>query len=520
MEGQGFWMWSYHHKPKENFVSDVNNTNLSEQQIHDFDTKSYEELHKPSSSFKSRDDYLNHELQIMKPKRWKMNLPFRDYRFEFEDTIPAMAGTIGKIVMVGAMAAAFAAPLGLSDAFVLENVRYEMLIASIFILVLSGFLLPTSNLPGTHGPLLPLIPIVVAAGGHPLAFGVLIGVFGLILALSKGGSMMANLTSNGVAGGLLLYLGFVGTTGQVNAIIKWAESIDKPHVAFIIILATIILYALLEHWKKRWLAVPVGCLMAGLIAFALGAPFEFKTGPGLPPLNPMYWWGENTGWTLGLPDLKSFIVVFPFAVLAVAMWSPDFLGHQVFQKICYPERSERTHMDIDDTMLTCSVRQAAGSILGGANFTSSWGTYIVPAAIAKRPIPAGAILTAVFCIVASVWGYPMDLAIWPPVLRVALIVAVFVPLLEAGMEMTRKGKTTQSAAVVIFSSALVNPVFGWSLTMLLDNLGLIGDKQRSIDLGLSGRVVIPLVGFIVLCLAMGAVGMFPGIPAFLPQFRV
>lgn len=120
----------------------------------------------------------------------------------------------------------------------------------------------------------------------------------------------------------------------------------------------------------------------------------------------MYWWGEDTGWTLDLSDLKAYIVAFPFAVLAVAMWSPDFLGHQVFQKISYPPRSERTYMNIDDTMISCSVRQAVGSALGGANFTSSWGTYIVPAAIAKRPIPAGAILTAVFCIVAAIWGYP------------------------------------------------------------------------------------------------------------------
>lgn len=498
-------------------MSEINTTTVDDSETLD---KSYRELHKPSSSFKSRNDYLNHELQIMQPKRWRPNLPFRDYRFELEDTIPAMAGVIGKIVMVGAMAAAFAAPLGLGEAFVLENVRYEMLIASVFILLLSGFLLPTSNLAGTHGPLIPLIPLVVAAGGHPLAFGLLIGIFGILLAIFKGGSLLARLTSNGVAGGLLLYLGFVGLISQVKKMMTWANDIGLPHIAFVIILATIIMYALLEHWQKRWLAVPIGCFLAGIIAFALGAPFEFKTGPGLPPLSPTYWWGETTGWTLGLPDLKSFVVVFPFAVLAVAMWSPDFLGHQVFQKISYPERSERTHMNIDDTMIGCSARQAVGSLLGGANFTSSWGTYIVPAAIAKRPIPAGAVLTALFCIIASVWGYPMDLAIWQPVLSVALIVAVFVPLLEAGMEMTRKGKTTQSAAIVVFASALVNPVFGWSLTMMLDNLGLIGDKQRSVELGLSGRVIIPLVGFIILCVIMAAVGMFPGIPAALPQFRV
>lgn len=497
-------------------MSDVN-SNWSDDEM---SSKSYQELHKPSSSFASRDAYLNHELQIMKPKRWTINLPFRDYRFEFEDAIPAMAGTIGKIVMVGAMAAAFATPLGLGDAFILENVRYELLIASIIVLLFSGLFLPTSNLPGTHGPLIPLIPLVVTAGGHPLAFGLLIGIFGILLAVFKGGSLLARLTSNGVAGGLLLYLGFVGLIGQVKNMNAWASNLGLPHISFIIILATIVMYALLEHWQKRWLAVPVGCALAGILAFALGAPFEFKTAPGLPPMSPAYWWGESTGWSLGLPDFKSFVVVFPFAVLAVAMWSPDFLGHQVFQKISYPERSERTHMNIDDTMVVCSLRQAVGSALGGANFTSSWGTYIVPAAIAKRPIPAGAILTATFCIIASLWGYPMDLAVWQPVLSTALIVAVFVPLLEAGMEMTRKGKTTQSAAIVVFASALVNPVFGWSLTMMLDNLGLIGDKERSRELGLSGRVIIPLAGFVILCAIMAAVGMFPGIPALLPQFRV
>ena len=480
---------------------------------------SYVEKHKPSSSFNTREEYLEHELQIMEPKRWRPNLPFRDYRFEIEDTIPAMAGTIGKVVMVGAIAATFAGPLGLSDSFVLENVRYELLIVSIFIILFSGFLLPTANLAGTHGPLIPLIPIVVAAGGHPMAFGLLIGAFGLLLAISKGGSMLANLTSKGVCGGLLLYLGFMGTTSQITKLFAWAEGIGMTHIAFVVILCTIVLYALLEHWKKRWLAVPLSCLMGGTLAFAMGAPFEFKTGPGFPNMNPAYWWGDNTGWMLGLPTVESFIVVLPFAILAVAMWSPDFLGHQVFQKISYPERTEKVHMNIDDTMTSASIRQTFGSLLGGANFTSSWGTYIVPAAIAKRPIPAGALLTALFCIIAGLWGYPMDLAIWQPVLCVALVVGVFIPLLEAGMEMTRVGKTTQSAAIVVFASALVNPAFGWSLTMLLDNLGLVGCKERSSELSHMSRWIIPLVMFVVLTSVMAAVGMLPGIPALITSFR-
>lgn len=32
--------------------------------------KSYSELHRPASEFASRSDYLDHELQIMKPRRF------------------------------------------------------------------------------------------------------------------------------------------------------------------------------------------------------------------------------------------------------------------------------------------------------------------------------------------------------------------------------------------------------------------------------------------------------------------
>jgi hypothetical protein len=96
---------------------------------------------------------------------------------------------------------------------------------------------------------------------------------------------------------------------------------------------------------------------------------------------------------------------------------------------------------------------------------------------------------------------------------------VFIPLLEAGMEMTREGKTTQSAAIVVFASSLVNPAFGWSLTMLLDNLGLIGCKARSAELTRMSRWIIPLAMFVILTSVMAMVGMLPGIPALLTSFR-
>ncbi|WP_205341939.1 DUF3360 family protein [Denitrificimonas caeni] len=484
------------------------------------DSQSYRALHRPRTEFASRQAYLEHELTIMSPRRWRMNLPFRDYRFEAEDWVPAMAATIGKIVMVAAIVAAFAGPLGLSNAFVIENARYEMLIAALlFVVLFSGFLIPTANLAGTHGPLIPLVPIIVASGGHPMALGIMIGILGFILGVFKGGSLLARLTSDGVCGGLLLFLGFIGMTSQIKNLYAWADGFDMGYIAFTVVLATIIMYAYLEHIGKRWLAIPLGAVLAAVIAFALGAPFEFSTEPGLPNLNPAYWWGAETGWKLGLPELHHFIAVAPFAVLAIAMWSPDFLGHRAFQHLNYPKNAKKVIMNIDDTMCVAAARQVVGTALGGGNIASSWGTYIVPAAIAKRPIPAGAVLTGLLCVVAAVWGYPMDLAIWPPVLSVALIVGVYLPLLEAGMQMTREGKTSQSAAIVIFSSALVNPVFGWSLTVLLDNIGIIGDKERGQKMTRTDRWIIPSIVFILLCTVMAGIGMFPGIPALLDSFR-
>lgn len=480
----------------------------------------YASMCRPRSSFASRNEYLEHELQVMSPRRWRPNLPFRDYRFEWEDLVPGMAATIGKIVMVAAIVGAFAAPLGLDSAFVIENVRFELLIAAVlFVILISGFLNPSANLAGTHGPLIPLVPLIVASGGHPMALGLLVGVFGFLLGITKGGSLLAKLTSNGVCGGLLLYLGFIGISGQVQKMFTWAEGFDMGYLAFIVLVATIAMYAWLEHIQKRWLAIPLGAGMAAAIALIMGAPFEFTTQPGMPNLSPSYWWGENTGWQLGWPDWSHFVAVLPFAVLAVAMWSPDFLGHQVFQKISYPEKTEKVRMNIDDTMMAASARQAVGSFLGGGNISSSWGTYIIPASIARRPIPAGAVVTGVLCIIAALWGYPMDLAVWPPVLSVALIVGVFLPLMEAGMQMTREGKTTQSAAMVVISSVLVNPVFGWSFAMLLDNIGLIGCKSRAQELGKRGRWIIPGITFALLCTVMAIIGMFPGVPALLDTFN-
>ncbi|RCU50936.1 MULTISPECIES: DUF3360 family protein [Corallincola] len=476
--------------------------------------KFYRDMRRKAQDFESREEFLNHDLKIMSFRRWGIHLPFRDYSIEIEDWVPALAATIGKVVMVAAMVAAFAAEFGLSPEFVAENVRYELLIAgALFVILFSAILNPNANLAGTHGPMIPLIPLIAAAGGHPLALGIMVCVFGLILAYTKGGSKLMTLTGVGVRGGLLIYLGAFGLMGQINKTEAWASSTDQGYIGFAVIGVTVLVYAYLAKIGKRWLAIPLCSALAGIVAFGLGADFAFSSEPGLPHFSPLYWWGEDTGWQLGWPSLNHFIAVMPFALLAVAMWSPDYLGHRVFQELNYPKEAKGVLMDVDDTMVGASIRQGVGSFLGGGNLASSWGTYMIPAAIAKRPIPGGALLTGILCILAAVLGYPMDLAMWEPVLRVALIVGVFLPLLEAGMQMIHKHKDSLSAGICIFACAFVNPVFGWATTMLLDNMGLIGDHERAKELSAKDKYLIPGLAFVVCVGSLAVVGQLPGIPA-------
>ncbi len=80
---------------------------------------------------------------------------------------------------------------------------------------------------------------------------------------------------------------------QVKALFDRANGMDMGYVAFAVILSTVLMYALLARWQ------------------------------------------------MGMPELSHFIAVAPFAVLAVAMRSPDFMGAPCFSGVELPGKGQQ-----------------------------------------------------------------------------------------------------------------------------------------------------------------------------------
>lgn len=77
----------------------------------------------------------------------------------------------------------------------------------------------------------------------------------------------------------------------------------------------------------------------------------------------------------------------------------------------------------------------------------------------------------------------------------------------SGYANDQKHQRFTSSRYLYFRFSGSKPVLAWALTMLLDNNGLIGDKERAAKLSFIDKVVIP-GGVLIICLiAMLAVGM-------------
>ncbi|MEG6586766.1 DUF3360 family protein [Dendrosporobacter sp. 1207_IL3150] len=424
-----------------------------------------------------RKDLLEKDLLSYNPKRWRINIPFKDYSFKVEDFVPALSGAIGKVAIVAAFAVAWSKGFGITDpSFVTENVRLEIVLGSILTLILCAFLNPYAGPPGTLAPLIPIIPLMVVSGVHPLPLGIMIGLIGLVIASFNWFSKIVQINGTGTKGGVILLFGFMGITSSLDTLRSWSIIQGSPDIFTILIVAGVVLFLILNKLKLRWLIIPICAAAALVISASFGIYPAFKTGAGLPTIDASLWWNEKWGIGWGL-SASNFISALPFAILAVVMWPIDAVAIKTIQENNYPKEAKKAVFDMNDTYLIVALRNIIGVVLGGGQVAAVWRSFMIPLGMVKRPIGASAFLLGVVGIAFGLLGFPIDIAVFPPLLGLVLIFGVYLPLVEVGLDTIKSTAEIQIAAVCFIIGIAVNPVIGWIAAVLIENFKLISASE-------------------------------------------
>lgn len=454
-----------------------------------------------------RTKQLLHDLTQFGVAKRRPFLPFRDYSVRLEDMIPAFSGVVGKISLVAAFAMAWTLALGIEDAsFVTENVRLELIVGGILALIFTTFLSLRAAPAGTLAPLIPLIPAMAASGVHPLPLALLVGVAGFILARLRLFGRLSQLNGVGTRAGMMLLFGWMGLSGSLDKLWLWTYGREsKGQILFVLLLVGGgALYLLVVVVKKRWLMIPLAAVFALVISYFFGAMPDLHTLPGLPVLNPSVWWETRWGLGFGMEPM-AFVPAIPYALLILLLWPTDAIAVQLLQEKNYPDDARSAIMDMDDTFTGVAIRNIVGSLLGGAQMAAVWRSFMIPLAVIRRPIAGASFFLAIFAVAVGLLGYPIDIAIFPPLVWLVLILGVFLPMLEGTIRLLRRPGPVMTAILCLAAGILIHPIIGWSLSMAVENLLV---RARDPSLPAIGRrektltVVISAVGILTFLLAI------------------
>lgn len=427
---------------------------------------------------KHHTDELEADLNAYNPKQWGINLPFRDFRIRREDIIPALAGAIGKISLVAAFAMAWATGLGISDpSFVTENVRLEIVVASVFALIFSVVLNPSAGPPGTLAPLIPLVPLMVLAGVHPLPFAILISVVGFIFARNGYFHEIVNINGVGTKAGILLLFGIMGITSSLHQLQTWTSNKNQGSMLLILLLIGALLYIFLIKIKAKWLIIPASALISLAVSSLYGLFPTLETGFGLPIIDPAYWWNYKWGIGFGM-TVQNFIIAIPFALLVLTMWPIDALAVKTLQEDNYPPTAKCAILDLNATFIVVTIRNLVGALLGGAQTAAVWRSFMIPMAVVKRPIGGSALFLGLLGITFAILGFPIDISIFPPLVWLVLIFGVFAPMIELGLGTIRGAASAHIALICIILGIGINPVIGWSFALMIENMNFINGAEK------------------------------------------
>ena len=115
----------------------------------------------------------------------------------------------------------------------------------------------------------------------------------------------------------------------------------------------------------------------------------------------------------------------------------------------------------------------------------------------KRPVGASAFVLGLLAVSFGILGFPIDIAVFPPLLWLVLIFGVYLPLIEVGLSSIKSAASAQIAAVCVVGGFAINPVAGWLFAVLAENFGIIKDPQSDRTVSKEDKVITGVLVMIV-----------------------
>jgi hypothetical protein len=270
----------------------------------------------------------------------------------------------------------------------------------------------------------------------------------------------------------------MGILSSVDNLTKWTST--KGNTMFIVLIVLGVgTYLLLTRIKCKWLMIPAAAAIGLLVPALYGVFPQISTAAAFPIINPRTWWVDIWGIGWGF-ELMNFVKALPFALLAVMMWPTDAVALRAIQESNYGPKAQKSLFEMNSTFTFVSIRNIIGCLLGGAQTSAIWRSFMIPLSVVRRPIGGSSLLLGVSGIAFALLGFPIDIAVYPPILGLVLLFGIFLPLTEVGLNTLKTPAQVQIASLCVVAGLAVNPVIGWAIALLAENLNVIKDHDNAV----------------------------------------
>ncbi len=394
----------------------------------------------------------------------------RKLDISYKDFIPALSGLIGKIALVSSFALVWAQELSVTHpSFVLENVRIEILIGSLVTLI-AAFLYPSVAPAGTLAPLVVMIPVMAASGVHPLLLGITVGIIGLLVVKSGLFKRLVNLAGFTCKTSITLTFGISGIWLSTSKLYSYFS--HNTPIFWVLMLVLLIIYTLLQCYKKNGLVIPMASLVAFVIPKLYGEGYRMLPVSIPLNLNPVYWWNEMWGIGFGFNGV-TLLKTFPFAFFVILLWTVDTVSIQTIQEASYKNQEEKQQIDIPQSFVFVAIRNIIGAFFGGAQTGSLWRSFLIPLYTIKRPMGICAVLLGISGIIASLTVVPIQIMSYTPLVWSVLLFGIFMPFTVIALTNILSAKKNKTRILIVVLAALgiaINPIITWIGSVIYEKL--------------------------------------------------